>query len=486
MDAAYTLSDFISHTSFKDIPAEIVDVVKKEILDCLAVMLGGTSDDTARRLYSLVGEWGGREESSIIGYQGKFPSPHAALVNGSMSNALDYDDTHERAHLHVGGVVIPPAFAISEAVGKVTGKDFITAVCVAVELGCRLGMAVKPAKKVFMGGWSFGPLLGHFTAAAVTAKLLNLDEEGTHNALGIAYHQASGNAQAMRDKAASKKIGPGFASRDGVTASLMAARGITGAKSIFDESEIGFFNLYHAGCNRDVLLDNLGRKFEMYDVSFKPYPCCRLNHRFIDAVLKLVEGNNIIPEEIELLEVSVCGDVYETLCTPPQEKKAPQNAMAAQFSLPWTLACGIVRRKATTSEFNLEALSDPKLLNMAARIKPILNPALPDEHAFSQIRLTTKKNTFETETTHPLGSVELPVTFDDLGRKLLDCSSIASISISPEELSQVISMVKNLEDVKRVDEIVQLLCDRTKEIMSEDNKDSRRRHKEKGDMTNEN
>src|SRR4030067_2960194 len=158
--------------------------------------------------------------------RGKLPSPHAALVNGTMSNALDYDDTHERAHLHAGVVVVPPAMALSEARGGIGGKEFITAVCVAVELGCRLGVSVRPAKPLFMGGWSFGPLLGHFTAAAAAAKLLHLDEEKVHHALGIAYHQASGNAQAMRDKAASKKIGPGFACRDGIISALMAQKGI--------------------------------------------------------------------------------------------------------------------------------------------------------------------------------------------------------------------------------------------------------------------
>ena len=237
----------------------------------------------------------------------------------------------------------------------------------------------------------------------------------------------------------------------------MAMKGITGAKNIFDESEVGFFNLYHAGCDREVLLGDLGQKFEMYDMGFKPYPCCRLNHRFIDAVIKFVKDNKMKTEELEELNVSVCKGVYEVLCTPLQEKKEPKSIMAAQFSLPWTLACGVVRQKVGIREFSEEGLRDPALLKVAAKVNPILDAALPDEHAFSKIQFKTKNEAFEIMTNYPRGSIENPMGFDDLGHKLMDCASIASMRISDENLARVITMVMNLEHVDRVDEIMHLL-----------------------------
>ncbi|MFC1901971.1 MmgE/PrpD family protein [Chloroflexota bacterium] len=458
MDAAYELSNFIVNTRFADLPQEAIDVAKKEVLDVLAIALGGSRDKAVRELYGLVKEWGGREESTVIALGGRVPSPNAALVNSTMSNVLDYDDTHERGHLHAGIVVVPSAFAVSEAKGAVSGRDFIEAICVAVELGCRLGMATQLARPIFMGGWCNASLFGYFTSAAVAGKILNLDEQKMHNALGIAYAQASGNTQANEDGADSKRIGRGFAARGGITSALMAQRGITGAKNIFDESERSFYNLYHAGCNRDTLLKDLGKKFEMSDMSFKPYPCCRLNHCFIDAITKLVKDNKIEAEEVEEIVPFTCKPVYEELCLPVQIKTKPKSMLNAQFSLRWTIACGVVRKRVGVSEFTEEALKDRTLLNMAAKVNPVLDSSLPDELAFTKIKVRTKRGIFEINTDYTLGSVQNPMNFEDIEKKFIDCAAFSARPIRKERLTQVTHMVKNLEDVKNIEEIIYLLA----------------------------
>lgn len=457
MDAAYELSRFIVDTTLVDLPEDVIDVAKREILDCLATTLGGSPDEAARGLYELVQEWGGRQEASVIAHGGKFPSPNAALINSTMANALDYDDTHERGHLHAGSVVVPSAFAASEARGGVNGKEFITAVCVAVELGCRLGIATKSAKPIFMGGWDYGVLHGYFTGAAVAGKILNLDKRKTHNALGIAYNQTSGNAQAMKNEADTKKIGYGFASHGGITSALMAQRGITGAKDIFDETDRGFYNLYHAGCDRETLLRDLGRKFEMFDMSFKPYPCCRMNHPYIDAIMKLLKDNKIEANEVEEIVPFTCQHVYQTLCMPEQVKKKPNNVMTTQFSLPWTMACAVVRKKVGISEFTEEALKDPLLLDMAARVSPMFDSSLPDEFAFTKLRVKTKRGTFEINTNYAHGGIHNPMTFEDIEHKFIDCAAVSVKRIAKERLERVISMVRNLEEVKNVKDIIELL-----------------------------
>ena len=457
MDAAYELSNFVVDTRFEELPHEALDVAKKEVLDSIATTLGGSTDESAKKLYELVKEWGGRQESTIIAHEGKFPSPNAALVNSTMANALDYDDVHERANFHAGNVVVPSAFALSEAIGSVHGKEFITAVCAAVELGCRLGIATRPSKPIFMGGWDYGVLHGYFTGAAVAGKILNLDREKMHNALGIAYNQVAGNGQSMRDGADTKKIGYGFASHGGITSALMAERGITGAKDIFDETDTGFYSLYHAGCNSTALLKDLGQKFEMTDMSFKPYPCCRMNHPYIDAIMKLLKDNKIEANEIEEIVPFTCKYVYQTLCVPEQVKKRPNNVITTQFSLPWTIACAVVRRRVGISEFTNDALNDSLLLDMASKVSPILDSSLSDELVFTKIKLRTKRGTFEIQTDYALGGVHNPMTFDDIEHKLLDCASASARHISKVNLTRVASMVRNLEEVKNVKELIKLL-----------------------------
>jgi 2-methylcitrate dehydratase PrpD len=341
---------------------------------------------------------------------------------------------------------------------NVSGKEFITALCSAVEFGCRLGIASKRAKCGFiMGGWDYAALHGFFTGAAVAGWLFNLDEQKMHHALGIAYHQAAGNGQSALDEADTKKMGAGFASRGGITSVLLAQRGMTGAKAVFDESDESLCNLYHSGCNKKALTKKLGQKFEMLDMSFKPYPCCRLGHSHIDAILRWVENNKIEVEEVEEIIPTACQVVYAQLCTPLETKAKPGNVTAAQFSLPWMIACGVVRKKVGISEFTEEALKDRTLSEMASKVHPILDTSLPDELAFTKVKIKTKRGTFEVNTNYAYGSPQNPMTFDAIEKKFMDCAALSIKPISVDNQEKVIWMIKNLEEVKNVGEIMKFL-----------------------------
>ena len=249
-DAAYTFSKFIAETEFEDLPSEIIDVIKKSVLDTLAATLGGSAADGMQGLYEMVESWGGRPESTIISYGVRVPSPNAALVNSAMAHALDFDDTFMQAFLHPSSVVIPSAFSLSESQSGINGKKFIASIAVATELGCRIGSATKYRRLNIpggggMGGWDNTPIIGYFEAASL-GKILDLDKEKIHNALGIAYMQAAGNTQCLRDGSLTKRMGPGFASRGGITSAFLAQKGITGARRIFECDEAGYYVLYHA------------------------------------------------------------------------------------------------------------------------------------------------------------------------------------------------------------------------------------------------
>jgi 2-methylcitrate dehydratase PrpD len=458
MDAAYEISKFLTHSKFEDLPEDVIQVAKKEVLDILADALGGSRDKGVRILHDLVRDWGGREESAVIGYGTKVPAANASFVNSAMAFTLDYDDVHEKGRLHAGVVVVPTAFAISELKQDVNGKDFITALCLAVEFGCRLGLASKLTKPGFiMGGWDYAALHGFFTGAAVAGRLLNLDEEKLHHALGIAYHQAAGNGQSALDEADTKKMGPGFASRGGITSVLLAQRGMTGTKTIFDGSEESLCHLYHSGCNREAFTADLGKKFIMGDMSFKPYPCCRLGHAYIDAILKFIEEKTIGAEEVEEIIPTVCQVVYVQLCSPAEAKEKPRNVTAAQFSLPWMIACAVVRKRAGIGEFTEEVLSDRALLDVAGKVHPILDSSLPDHLAFTPVKIKTKRGTFEVNTNHTYGSPQNPMSFEAIEEKFMDCASHSIKPIPEKNLKKIASMIRNLEEMKNVGEIIKLL-----------------------------
>src|SRR5512141_1769672 len=125
MDAAYSFARNFVNTKYENLPPEVVDATKKEILDLLGVALGGADQPGATHVCALVKEWGGKEESSIIGSRQRVPAPNAAQANATMAHALDFDDVHEAAVMHPGIASIPVVLAVGEAVGGLSGSELI-------------------------------------------------------------------------------------------------------------------------------------------------------------------------------------------------------------------------------------------------------------------------------------------------------------------------------------------------------------------------
>jgi len=260
MDAIQLFAKNFIRITYKDLPQDIIEVTKKEVLDFLGVALAGYASPGVKELADLVAEWGGKEESTVIYYKRKVPAPMAAWANATMGHGLDFDDVHDLAVLHPGVAVIPACMAIAERKGKVSGKDFITTVAVGVDMICRLTLATWPgydpaipetrnlafqAERV-KHGWHFTTIMGYLASAGAVGKLLGLDEERMINAFGIAFHQCSGSHQGRDDGAHTKKLGPGFSVRAGVAAALMAQRGITGPKNVL-EGHFGLYKMYFQG-----------------------------------------------------------------------------------------------------------------------------------------------------------------------------------------------------------------------------------------------
>ena len=176
-------------------------------------------------------------QSTVLAYGDKLPAPNAAQVNATMAHCLDFDDVHEDAIMHPGVVAIPTALAMAEYVAgtggrPVSGKDFIAAIVVGTDFICRLGLATRPGESIHQYGWHLTTLFGYMTAAGIAARMLGLDEAGITNAIGIGYHQSSGNGQCVKDGVLTKRLGPGMAVRGGIASAMLAKRGVTGARDV--------------------------------------------------------------------------------------------------------------------------------------------------------------------------------------------------------------------------------------------------------------
>jgi 2-methylcitrate dehydratase PrpD len=456
-DPAYDIARNIINVQFEDLPQRAIDFVKMEVLDCIGVALAGSTKPGIQELLALLTSFGGKKQSSIIASGTKLPVIHAAQVNASMIHAVDYDDVVDIAVVHPGCVVVASCLALSEYRGKVTGKEFITAIALGVDLMTRMGLATKYRGTYSQVGWHATTLYGFFGAAGATGKLLGLDETAMVNALGIAYHQTSGNLQGSEDGALTKRMGPGFAARGGIMAALMAQRGITGALNCI-EGKYGIYNVYqHGAYDRETLLQNLGKDFTGTMLTIKPYPCCRAAHAFVDATLALIREHHI--EATQVQEITVyAGDGAYRLCSPLEVKTNPRTPVDSQFSVPWAVAVAIANKKVTMDAFTREAIEDRRILDLSHKIKVERNPNF--SHPVTEpgrVKITTNTGTYIKQVDQPCGGPESNMTYEDVIPKFLDCASCSIKPIPPKIIDRIIQLIANLEEVKPVSQILALL-----------------------------
>jgi 2-methylcitrate dehydratase PrpD len=443
---------------YEDLPAAAVEAAKKEVLDSLATALGGSTKAGVAELVDIVKEWGGKKQSTVIAYSIKCPAPSTAQVNATMIHALDYDDGHQAALVHTGCITVSTALAVAERMGKINGKELITAIALGGDFMARLGLAGRPSKSALSSGWHPTTLLGHFGAAAVAGRLMKLNDEKTINALGLAYHQAGGAGSGVADGALAKRMGPGFAARAGITAALMAERGITGERDPL-EGKTGLFNTYMNGdYDPDILVTGLGRRFEGVNIGYKPYPCCGLTHACVDAVQAIRAKHDISVEQIEEIIAFGGHSVYD-LSQPSEVKRHPRTIIDAQFSVPWVVATAVVKGKVTVDDFTNEAIKRQEILEVARKVSGKLVPEM-DRHGVGPggviIRMKDGAE-YKEEVAHCLGSVERPMTFQDITKKFRECASASRKPLPKETINEVIEMAGRLEKLDDATEIIRLL-----------------------------
>jgi len=262
------LAEFIRDTRFEDIPSEVIEKGKHSLLDCLGCALGGIEDDASRIITEYVRENGGKGQSTVIGAKLKADVAHAALANGVISHALDFDDYHAGTVIHGTAACLPAVLAVAES-KRLTGKDFLTAFILGFDVSIRIGLGLGSYH--YERGWHSTSTSGIFGAAAGTAKLLGLDLEQIRNAFGICGTQCSGLRSVFGTM--SKPFNAGKPSMDGAMSALLAEKGFTSTRDMI-EGELGLFDVLTEYPDEEALLKDLGSKYYLSEVSIKPYPTC--------------------------------------------------------------------------------------------------------------------------------------------------------------------------------------------------------------------
>src|SRR5258705_7760676 len=190
-DYTLRLCEQLARWRYADLPDEVVRTLKFFLIDTLGVIAGATNAPGIRELNQRLSKWeSGGSATGLVGKR-RYSPPSAALANGAAAHALDFDDQHDPARVHTNCVLLPPLLPPSEDIGNVSGQDFLLAYAISTELHARLGLACYNS----LGkGWHPTMVFGTLAASLAAGSLLKLDATGLRNALGMAFHQASGSA----------------------------------------------------------------------------------------------------------------------------------------------------------------------------------------------------------------------------------------------------------------------------------------------------
>jgi 2-methylcitrate dehydratase PrpD len=300
MGATEKIARFVVDTGYKDIPRDAVEKSKRTALDCLGAALAGVVEPVSQVITGYVTKLGGPPQASVFGAGVNVSVQDAALANGVIAHALDYDDCGVKIG-HPSVLVLPAVLSLGEHLGA-SGQDILTAYILGLEVEGK--MALHADFKLMQARLNHQTWYGSIGAAAACAKLLRLDVAKTRMALGIAGNFACGLSANHGSMAGA--MAAGNACRNGVTAAPMAQEGVTANPNII-EAKNGFYDSLVGRDHYDAerMAENLGKPFyiESPGVGLKKYPSCYHTHRELDGVFQLLGEHRLSDKDIAEIEV---------------------------------------------------------------------------------------------------------------------------------------------------------------------------------------
>ena len=378
----------------------------------------------------------------------------AAFLNAAAAHALEFDDTHDEARIHALCAVLPAALAVAEAQGGVSGERFIAAIALGTELFCRLGLSCP---EFLDRGWHPTTAFGGISSAAACALLMDLDTEKIGHAMAAAYAQMCGNNQSIADGALTKRAGPGFAARNGVTAAYLAAAGITGPLR-FLEGKSGLFALYQGdAAEPEALFRDWGKEWRLLDLSVKPYPCCRCTHGLIELGIDL-HRQGIRPEEVAEGVLYLGGVNHKIVHAPFDPKNAADPVVHSQFNARYTFASGLADGRVDLATFDRSrVLSGNGALaeRLTCEISPtIAASSLPGASVTLRMRDGTTRTAANDKL---LGAPDHPLTRDELLEKFRGALAHGQ-GASPAEAETLAQVVLDLPRATSLSTMVNALA----------------------------
>src|SRR5712664_307050 len=420
---------FVTTTRYEDIPGEVIELGKKSILDGLGLALAGSKAQTGalcRQYLENLGVCDGK--STIIGSARKTSPRFAAFVNGVSIHADDFDDTQlavakDRVYgllVHPTVPVLPALFALAER-GGISGKEFMLAYHLGVEVECKIAEAIAP--RHYQDGFHSTGTCGPFGSAAACAKLLRLEHSKILHAFGLVASQAGGLRENFGTM--TKPFQAGRAAESGLASAELVAIGWTAADQIL-EAERGFFHAFGGSYDPAAIMDRLGKPWTFISpgISLKPYPSGSLTHPAMTALARMIETNNIQAAQVEKIDVGANHNMTTTLL-----HHQPKTGLEAKFSMEFCIAILLLEHKAGLREFSDKVVQRADVQEMIRRGNFYVDPEAESagyDKMTSLLKIHLKNGSFIAgRADFGKGSPANPMTFEEAAEKFRGCAEYA-------------------------------------------------------------
>lgn len=432
------LATYLVQARYEDLPAEVRKEGCRTLLNWVGVAVGGSHHETVQRAIAALKPFSALDQASLLGRSERFDIMNAAFLNGVSSHVFDFDDTHLKTIIHPAGPVMSAILALAEY-RPVSGKDFLNALILGVETECRIGNSVYPDH--YDVGWHITGTAGVFGAAAAAGKLLGLNEQQMVWALGLAASQPVGLRESFGSM--NKSFNPGRAASNGLFAALLAAENYTSSDAMI-EAKRGWAHTISTKQDFSQITENLGSHYEAALNTYKPFACGIVIHPALDAAIQLRNGYQLTADQIAKVELKVHPLVLELT-----GKKTPRIGLEGKFSIYHSVAVAIVEGAAGERQYSDQAVLDPVVLKLRERVVATVDPAVKPEQVDMTILLNDGR-TLHKFIEHAIGSVEVPMTDQQLEAKFLD---LAKGILSDDQARQLLSLCWDVEKLESAAEI---------------------------------
>ena len=436
MSGASRIADFALHAVNDGVPDDVLAAARLHFLDAIGVGIAASTvaDNSTWSQAATPGN------ASLLG-GGTAEAGAAAMINGALIHALEYDDTHIGSVVHGSAFAAPLALAVTQLCAA-TGRDLIRAYIVAWEVAIRIGMAGPGAFQA--KGFQVTSIGGAIGAAAAASRIMGLDRQQTISAIGIAGGQASGTLAFLADGAMSKALNPGWAARTGIESPRLAAAGMTGPESVL-ESRFGVMNAFGNGADDlDRHLANLGDEWFLNEAAFKLYPCCHYIHPFLEAVEGIM-AEGIDAEDIVKLTAFVPPPAAPLVCEPWERRQEPASGYDGKWGLAYCIALMFMQGRVDVASF--ESQPHDEVIALAKKMvwKPMQDHGFPDRFA-AQIEIHTKRGPVNAEVAQVRGAPDRPVDQSAIVAKFIGNATRRLDAATAEQLMEIILNIDAMSD----------------------------------------